>query len=147
MSAQITLVWQRLLFPETFKKVILGYIKSLSTEIYDYMHFIKGLRNISWLCLSRPHGFWSRIYTFDLQWLVIDGIKNRGKSFRFVCLGAWRTGNNTQASGSSRDSGKVGVGDASQIPGWSMKWQIRSHRKDVVSLVLDTNNLLHLRNI
>lgn len=66
-------------------------------------------------------------YTVDLgvRFTCLPAHKNRMKfSLRFMSLGAWKL-ETYPCPGSSRGSGKVGVGDASQFPGWLMKWQIQ----------------------
>lgn len=104
-------------FPETFKNGSIWLYRCIFSEIYDYMHLIKGLRNISvyintmWILGAYLH-FWSAV-------TCIKGIKNRVKFILcFMSLGAWKIGNNTCAlrelPGAQE---KLESGDASQFPG------------------------------
>lgn len=77
--------------------------------------------NTMWILGSYLH-FWSVVTCHQ-------GHKNRVKFiYALWAKGPGKLETMPVPSGSSRGSGKAGVGDASQFPGWLMKWQIQACR-------------------
>lgn len=145
VSGQISMVWQRLLFSDFQKGSILLYWSISHRDLWLYIshwrakkYFLTVYMNTRWI--------WGAYLPF---WPVVirhPGHRNRAKFILcFMCFGAWKIGNSSHASGSSRGcSGKAGVSDVCQPPGGSARRQIyKVVGKDVMSLVLDMHTLLN----
>lgn len=101
-------------------------------------------------CVYQYHVDFGGVFKLLSAVIRHQGHKNWVKfTLCFMCLRAWKIGNSTHASGSSRGgSGKAGVSDLCQFPGGSVRWHIyKVVGKDVMSLVLDMHDLLNPRNI